>query len=390
MRGHLLPTLLIAACVLALTPGPHLGIAQQPSNPPARHLYKVINRSGKTGFVDQTGQLVIGFDRFPADVSIGDFHEGLAVICFLNPDRHSCRAVGYLDEKGDIAIAPLPYRYGSDFREGLAYVGNDELRGYIDRDGKLVISLASDQQYWFGFYEERLAIVTPQGQGFIDRTGKFVIEPRYSGVSFFSEGLAAVYTRDPSHYSQKVKYGFIDRDGKMVIPPRFESLVERGRMEGGPPYGPVEMSRFSEGLARVRVGGGFGFINKKGDFVIPPKFALVGDFSEGLASAVENDKAGFIDKQGKWVIPPRFYNPGPYIIFQSFGDELAPVAVLTGRAEMSWGYVDKKGKLAIQPTFADAFPFKDGVARVRVSDPFCKCLADRYIDKTGRFLWEPK
>jgi hypothetical protein len=361
--------------------------AQQPSNPTARHLYKVINRDGKTGFVDQTGQLVIGFDRFPADVSIGDFHEGLAVICFPEPPYNGCRVIGYIDEKGDLAIAPRPYRAALYFREGLAYVGNDEMRGFIDRDGKLVISLASDQNIRFGFYEGRCVIVTPQGQGFIDRTGKIVIEPRYSHVSSFSEGLAAVGTGDRSHYYHNMKYGFIDRDGKMVIPPRFEA-----RVEGGPGLGVtnIDTSRFSEGLARVRVGGLYGYINKRGDFVIPPKFALAGDFSEGLASAVENDKVGFIDKRGRWVIPPRFYNPGPYIIHQSFGDELVPVAVLTGRSEMSWGYVDKTGKLVIQPTFADAFPFKDGVARVRVSDPFCKCLADRYIDKTGRFIWEPK
>jgi hypothetical protein len=371
--------LLIAACVLS--PGLYPGGAQQPSNPTTRHLYKVINRDGKTGFVDQTGQLVIGFDRFPADASIQDFHEGLALMCFPDPGQNYCRAIGYVDQNGNVAIAPRPYKYASDFREGLAHVENDEMHGFIDHEGKLVIRLAPDQHYRFGFYEGRCVIVTPQGQGLIDRTGKIVIEPRYSFTNSFSEGLAAVISGDP----RQAKYGFINPKGETVIPPRFEARIDPGWPYAG---GNVHLSRFSEGLAGVRDGGLYGYINKQGNLVIPPKFALAGDFSEGLASAVENDKVGFIDKQGRWVISPRFAEP-QHSIYKPFGDGLAPVAVLTGQ-ELRWGYIDKTGRMVIPSIFANAFPFKDGVAMVYVFNPFGRGLVIRYIDTTGRFLWEPK
>ncbi|MEN3336173.1 MAG: hypothetical protein V7641_5538 [Blastocatellia bacterium] len=380
MRVHLLPTLLIAVCVLALTPGLDAGLARPQSKATSRPLYKVINRDGKTGFIDKTGRLVIGFDRFPGEVEIGDFHEGLATICFLVQGHNACSAVGYIDQNGEMAIAPR-FKQAWDFSEGLAYVESDELKGFIDREGKLVIRLAANQQCRSDFYEGRAAIFTPEGQGFIDRSGKVVVEPRYSHVRPFSEGLAAVGSGNPW---KDMKYGFIDKDGKTVIPPRFEARVE------GSPYsgGRIDTSRFSEGLARVRVGGLYGYINQKGDLVIPPKFALAGDFSEGLASAVENDKVGYIDKRGKWVIPPRYDVPA-YSIYQHFGDGLVPVAVTINDATR-WGYVDHTDKMVIPPTLANAFPFKDGVATVYVLDPSGRSMAVRYIDTAGRFLWEPK
>lgn len=378
MRGHILPTLLIATCILALTPG---GLAQPQSNPPERHLYKVVNRNGKTGFVDQTGQLVIGFDRFPGEAEIREFHEGLAAMCFPGPG-HYCRAVGFVDRNGEMAIAPH-FKNANGFSEGLAYVETDEMRGFIDRNGKVVIRLAASQRLRMdGFHEGRAIIFTPEGQeGFIDRTGKVVVEPRYSFISPFSEGLAAVISGDP----RQAKYGFINPKGETVIPPRFEARIDPGWPYAG---GNVHLSRFSEGLACVRVRELYGYINKKGEFVIPPKFALAGDFSEGLASAVENGKVGYIDKRGRWVIRPGFDNPYNSI-HRPFGDGLAPVAVITNH-QTRWGYVDKTGKMVIQPAFSDAFSFNNGVARVTVLDRLTDNLALRYIDKTGRFIWEPK
>jgi hypothetical protein len=51
-----------------------------------------------------------------------------------------------------------------------------------------------------------------------------------------------------------------------------------------------------------------GFINAKGEWVIPPKFEAMGMFSaNGLAMARgDNGKWGFINAKGEWVIPPKF------------------------------------------------------------------------------------
>jgi len=51
----------------------------------------------------------------------------------------------------------------------------------------------------------------------------------------------------------------------------------------------------------------YGFINNKGETVIPFEFFNTRNFSEGLAPAAnaKNDW-GFIDKKGNWVIKPTY------------------------------------------------------------------------------------
>ena len=145
--------------------------------------------------------------------------------------------------------------------------------------------------------------------GFIDRQGRYVIEPqfddvdsRFSGssesalaVEFsgdlvavgFSEGLAAVRIGD--------KWGFIDRQGTYVIEPQFD-----------------DAQSFSEGLAAVRIGdretgvGKYGFIDRQGRYVVEPQFDGAQSFSEGLAAVFIGDRWGFIDRQGRYVINPQF------------------------------------------------------------------------------------
>lgn len=64
---------------------------------------------------------------------------------------------------------------------------------------------------------------------------------------------------------------------------------------------------FSENLARIKIDGKYGYIDKLGNIVIEPQYSSAGKFSEGLASVCTgngyNDKkCGYIDKNGKTVI----------------------------------------------------------------------------------------
>ena len=45
-----------------------------------------------------------------------------------------------------------------------------------------------------------------------------------------------------------------------------------------------------------------------------------------------------------------------------------------------WGYIDKTGKFVIEPKFEGAYPFSEGLAMVKVGK------AVGYIDKTGRYI----
>lgn len=102
----------------------------------------------------------------------------------------------------------------------------------------------------------------------------------------FSEGLAAVAIdggpwKDIGGHSnisplKGSTFGFIDKTGKFVIPPKFPCPAKDWH------------SKFKDGLALAtaekNASIALGYINTKGDFVVPPKYLRLDEFSEGLAT----------------------------------------------------------------------------------------------------------
>ncbi|MFZ5596756.1 MAG: WG repeat-containing protein [Bacillota bacterium] len=50
-----------------------------------------------------------------------------------------------------------------------------------------------------------------------------------------------------------------------------------------------------------------------------------------------------------------------------------------------WGYIDTAGNMVVGPQFEEAFPFKEGLARVGFNDG-----KKGFIDKEGQIVIEPK
>src|SRR5688572_20831516 len=224
----------------------------------SRRLYKVTDKDNKVGFIDKTGKLVIGFDRLPAGAEVGSFSEGFAAICFYDkpPSIYSMHC-GYIDETGRIVIPPR-FVLSTQFSEGLAWVRTETFVGFINHLGNVAFELP-DSFSW-GFQEGLAAVATRTGSGFIDKTGRFISTKRYVQVESFSDGLAAV----AEGQWQEMKYGFIDKTGEVAIPLRF--VPRQGQMES------MSLSRFTEGLAPVMFGKLYGYIDHKGNTVIPPVF----------------------------------------------------------------------------------------------------------------------
>lgn len=64
-----------------------------------------------------------------------------------------------------------------------------------------------------------------------------------------------------------------------------------------------DISSFNDGLARVKIGGKYGFINKNGKKVIDNKYESTSNFSDGLALVMTDEESfEFIDYDGKIVI----------------------------------------------------------------------------------------
>ena len=60
---------------------------------------------------------------------------------------------------------------------------------------------------------------------------------------------------------------------------------------------------FSKGLAEVRLNDKYGFVDKTGKEVVPPKYDYVGEFYKGLAPVKLNDQWGLMDTTGKEILP---------------------------------------------------------------------------------------
>ena len=97
-----------------------------------------------------------------------------------------------------------------------------------------------------------------------------------------------------------------------------------------------------EGMAIVREGVLYGYVNNKNEYVIPAQFEDAYDFEEGLAAVKFNDKWGFIDKSGKVVISMQFDE------VKSFYNGIAGVK-LNGK----WGFINKIGKYVVNLQFDD-------------------------------------
>ncbi len=272
--------------------------------------------------------------------------------------------VGFIDQTGNVVIEPQLFPGVSEFQSGLAEVHVSD-GVYIDKSGKTVIS----HKFYRGWtFSEGLAVAMPKDGdpgagkwGYIDTSGDFVIPPKFDSkngnyVWSFSNGFAKIEVN--------YKYGFINRSGEFKLPARF-----------------LAAESFSDGLARVVIegpciyfGGGpcpdpevapgdaklsgdlpackFSYVDASGH-VFPQRFDGARPFSEGLAPVRRGDQWGYIDKTGEFAILPHFSEA------EAFSDGVARV-----RVGQAWGYIDHLGNYAITPQFANTDDFNQGLAHV--------------------------
>lgn len=303
---------------------------------------------------------------------------------------------GYIDHTGRVAIPPR-FEDALDFQDGLASVRIGRFWGAIDATGELRVPAEHAHALW---YQDGLAAESLDEHGsryvFVDRQGRRTMPPQSGPVqSPFSEGLSVQFTC-PGYMDRSGRcrirmqpgwheladfheglaavrvgedWGFINKNGRLVIPARFQRaytyFFQAGCLfdddAGDPP-------RFSERLAAVKVGKLAGFIDWTGRVVIEPRFEAALPFSEGRAAIREGGKWGFVDRSGAVIIEPRFDE------VREFSEGLAAV-----RQGKHWGYIDPEGAVAIQPQYKHVLSFHGGLAKVFVGGK-----SSIYIDMQGR------
>jgi len=215
------------------------------------------------GFINKAEETIIPFVFEYAK----KFTDGLATV-------RSKGKWGFVNNKGEIAI-PFTFDHARMFADGLAKVEIDKKWWFIDKEGnfKIDCSIYDDIHE----FEQGKALAELSGEaGFINQEGEFtkvsIDEKAFFSTGYYFEGL--VYDG---------KSNFLDRVGNLII--NFEEYESLGQ--------------FSEGLLDVAlaVNGKCGFVHKTGK-KIPCIYDETESFFNGLAKVKLNGKWGYINKEG--------------------------------------------------------------------------------------------
>lgn len=225
---------------------------------------------------------------------------------------------GYLNTAGKLVIA-AKYEKVTDFNSGYAVVQSGGKRMIVDNKGTEIAIAVTDaidvRSFAEGLAPYRAADKT---WGFIGKDGKVAIPAKYESVGYFSGGIAWAKETGGT-------LGYLNTKGEWAIKPQFTTAKEfnaesgLARVKQGEQWAYVNKAGeimhpkdtekyedFSNGLALGKKGEKFGFFNTKGEWAIAPQFDGARDFKNGYAAAKQGEKWGIINKEGKWVIPAQF------------------------------------------------------------------------------------
>ncbi|HKR04217.1 MAG TPA: WG repeat-containing protein [Bacteroidia bacterium] len=252
-----------------------------------------------TGFKLRDG---LGFD-------VEGFKSGLAMI-------KVGEKWGYINTSGKLAI-PAKYDDAIDFNDGFASAKSGNKFFVLNTKGE-EIPVEGDVTDIKNF-SEGLAPFRTAGKkfGFIGTNGKITLLAQYESVGYFSDGLAWAKEGD--------LLGYINPKGEWVIKPQFGAGKDFDK---------------ESGMARVKNGEKWAYVNKSGELMYMNDTDVWGDFSEGLADGRKNDKKGFFNNKGQWAIQPQFDG------VRDFKNGFA-----AAKMGDKWGVIDKEGKWIIQPTY---------------------------------------
>lgn len=293
--------------------------------------------------------------------------------------------------------------YGAEYVKGQSIIAEDQEKAsigldfpglditWLDLGDSHIQSYSQMDTFSEGIFDLNLS----DGAICFDTNGKIIAVGDYNGIFEFSDGMAKVYKyiprEEPDTPGRLIgppgqMEGFIDKEGNEVIPLGMHSNMGDNFHEGFTTIGAYEENK--------------GFINKKGEIVIPQIYKDAGNFSEGLAAvqSVETELWGYIDKEGELVIPMIYEAAKPFreeaayvvkdglagyidkegnniidfklipetdkYVDNSFYDGLAVTQDSSGK----YGYINKKGDFVIPAKYKEASPFIGEAAFVLIEN----------------------
>ncbi len=322
----------------------------------------VMGQKYKFGYLDKKGNEVI-----PAIFDFcGKFSEGLAPVRINND-------YGYIDKTGKIVIA-LQFLNTQEFKNGLGKI-YETVGGpyrYIDKSG--VISTNPDAELIYNATEGLYVFTGNENKkGYKNIKGEIVLPAIYKNAeSFYYTGFATVYGDDYVKYyinkkgdkvdekqlkENSIKLGegiyFEEKEKKIyLVDTKLNKVYEIDSTID-------HISYFKNGMCRFVKNGMAGFINKKGEIVIPAIYSNNYPFFEnGVAIVVKDGDKFLINKKNEVL------SKSTYWLDDGFHEGLWAIRITPEK----YGFVDTLGNIVITTNYEGVGNFSEGFTTFMVSN----------------------
>lgn len=307
----------------------------------------------------------------------------ISLFCLVGSAVFSLKS-GEGESNGKVEIKwlyPPKYHDGYIFAEGRVWVREQEDGPWTLLDDQGNTLKTGFEAFSVGQYRDGIAPfllpLLPDGSlqslkgGFLNRSGDVVFS------ADANDGIGGIYGEGLiGRKSTNGLYGFMDLSSKWVIPPTYDGLSFRS---------------FKEGLAAVRKGEKFGFIDKKGTVVIGFKFDEASEFSHKMAAVRVGSEWGVIDPKGRWIAEP--------VYDQFYGINWSDPIALEKDGKV--GFINSKGDVVIDFQYPaeppgpknalnNLYVFSNGRAIVILDDSDEESLEYGIIDGAGDVLFREK
>ena len=300
----------------------------------------------------------------------------------LYPARQNITATsmfGYVDETGVWQVEPS-YDIVYPFQEGYGIVAKEDKYGAFNEKGVLVIPLIYENLH--SFEGEYAIFRDEQGMGLLNQEGEKLTKGPYDFIENYHFERAVVGKIDEGEW----RYGYIDKNGDEIISLNYKkadsfddelALVQntQGDYQLIDLKGVVqhtfkneEILGYQEGLVMYQepVGGLVGYMDTKGEVMIPPRYEWAMPFQEGVAivgATPDSDaRKGLINTSGE-LIYPIVYNDIEYLGEErvALGRAIDPEAPYKGSI---YALGDLKGNKLTEDKFYRIAPYQEGIASV--------------------------
>ncbi len=185
--------------------------------------------------------------------------------------------------------------------------------GYVDSAGAKVIDYQYDEAEFF--ISGKAKVRKGDNYGFINENNETIIPIKYNTIDNFNKTLYKVSAggkyKDGVLFDEK--YGFITHSGEEILKPEYE-----------------EIGMFVGGVAYIKSGNKYGYINDSIRVIIPCQFSAVGAFNEdgfcwvneggsfekNSTKKFKGGKFGIYNKNGKIILPVKYKTAGAFIPFK--------------------------------------------------------------------------